>query len=285
MERFGMWFSKNVDFGPALKISRWRKISISSWRTTRDSTIVSILDLDVEPALAYLAELQKKTHVKLTMTHFAGYVLALVFAKFPETNVMVRRGRLYPRKSVDLCFLVASGRGDGQIKEDLTGHLVRDADRAGVLKIAADLTPEAKLIKAGDEKSFRGIKQNIGYFPDWVRQLLVNAADFIMHTLNLWSPILGFQRGSFGTAMLTSVGSLGIEFAIPRIYPQSRNVMMVSVGASRQRPVVRDGKVVVGHQLRMVFAADHRVVDGIHAALMLREFQTCFEHPETLPNC
>lgn len=279
-----MWFSKNVDFGPALQISRWRKISISSWKTTQDSTIVSILDLDVEPALAYLAELQKKTHVKLTMTHFAGYILARVFAKFPEMNVMVRHGRLYPRKSIDLCFLVASGRGDVQGKEDLTGHVVRGVDRAGILKIAAELTPEAKSIKAGEDKSFRGIKQYIGHFPDWIRQPLVNLADFIMHGLNLWSPILGFQRDSFGTAMLTSVGSLGIEFAIPRIYPQSRNVLMVSVGATRERPVVRDGKVVVGNQLRIVVAADHRVVDGIHAALMLREFQDRFEHPESLPN-
>ncbi len=276
------WFSRNVELGEPLRLSQWRKISMSSWGVTRDSSIVTMLELDVDPAIRYLESLQGRTSARLTLTHFAGYVLARVFRKFPETNVLYRRGKLYPRKSVDICFLVASGKPDGT--EDLTGHTIRNVDEAGVIRIAEELVPRAKVMRSGNDTTFRGIKQYIGYFPHRLRMFMVGFADLLMHGMNIWSPLLGFQRDAFGTAMLTSTGSLDIEFAIPRIYPQSRNVMMMAVGATREKPVVRNGQVVVGNQIKIVFTADHRIVDGLHAAQMLKEFQRCFEHPETILN-
>jgi pyruvate dehydrogenase E2 component (dihydrolipoamide acetyltransferase) len=107
--------------------------------------------------------------------------------------------------------------------------------------------------------------------------------DVIMNLLNIWSPILGFQKDAFGTAMLTSVGSLDIEFAIARIFPTSRNVMIASVGAVREKPVVKNGAVVPGKRVIIAFTADHRIVDGLHASHMLKVFQSCFENPEANP--
>jgi pyruvate dehydrogenase E2 component (dihydrolipoamide acetyltransferase) len=279
------WFSQNVELGAPLQVSRWRKISISSWKVTHDSSVVSILELDAEPARKYLERLQAQsgtTH-KLTITHFAGFVLAKVFAKYPEVNCLYRLGKLYRRKTVDICFLVSSGRGGIHGSEDLSGYTLRAVDQLVVVKIAEGLTPTVKLMKSGKDTTFRGIKHYIGHFPHWARMLLVNFADFMMHVMNLWSPLLGFQRDAFGSAMLTSVGSLDIEFAIPRIYPQSRNVMMMAVGAVREKPVVKNGAVVVGKQLKIVFTADHRIVDGLHAAYLLKEFQSLFENPEGIP--
>jgi pyruvate dehydrogenase E2 component (dihydrolipoamide acetyltransferase) len=281
--RMTKWFSKNVDFGPPIPLSRWRKISMASWGVTHDSSIVSVIELDAEPALAYLAKLQAETSVKLTITHLAGYALAKAFAKYPDVNCMFRWGKLYRRKTVDICFLVASGHAGRHGSEDISSHTLREVDRLGVVKIAEGLSPNAKVIKTGKDTTFRGIKQSIGGFPHPLRRLLVNAADLIMNVLNLWSPILGFQRDAFGSAMLTSVGSLDIEFAIARIYPQSRNVLIASVGAVREKPVVKDGAVAVGKRITFVFTGDHRIVDGLHAASMLKEFQACFENPEAHP--
>jgi pyruvate dehydrogenase E2 component (dihydrolipoamide acetyltransferase) len=275
-------WKRNVELGEPLQLSRWRKISISSWKVTRDSSVVTMLELDVEPALRYLATLQSQTTEKLTLTHFAGYVLAQVFRLHPETNCLYRWGRLYPRKTIDICFLVASGKKGVEGKEDLSGHVVRETDRRGVIGIAEDLHPQSRVMKAGKDTTFKGIKASIGSFPHFIRAFLVASADFIMHALNLWSPILGFSQDAFGTAMLTSVGSLDIEFAIARIYPASRNVMMVSVGAVREKPIVRDGKVIVGKQLKIVFTGDHRIVDGLHAAYMLRDYKRFFEDPDSM---
>jgi len=279
----GPWLTKNIELGAPLAISRWRKISMASWGVTRDSSVVTILELDADPALAYIASLQSQTKTKLTITHFAGYCLAKTFRKYPEANCIFRRGRLYPRKNVDACFLVASGRGGVKGSEDLSVSLVRNADHAGVVKIAEALMPEARTIKSGQDTSFRGIKYYIGAFPSPIRRVLVGLTDLIMNGMNLWSPVFGMKRDAFGSFALTSVGSLDIEFAIPRIYPQSRNVMIMAVCAVREKPVVKDGKVVVGRQLKIVFTADHRILDGLHASYLLKEFQSCFEHPEKIP--
>ncbi len=276
------WFTRNVELGAPLRLSRWRKISVSSWKVTRDSSIVTVLELDAEPALAYLAKLQPSTAAKLTLTHLAGYSLARVFRKFPETNCLYRLGQLYQRKTVDICFLVASGIPGVDGKEDLTGYTIRSVDEAGVVRIAEELIPRAKAMKSGNDTTFKGIKHYIGHFPHFIRFALVSLADWIMHVFNVWSPLLGFQRDAFGTAMLTSIGSLDIEFAIPRIYPQSRNVMMMAVGAVREKPVVRGGQIVVGKRIKLIFVADHRVIDGLHAAVMLKEFQRCFERPDEI---
>jgi pyruvate/2-oxoglutarate dehydrogenase complex dihydrolipoamide acyltransferase (E2) component len=278
------WFSKNIDFGPPIPLSKWRKISMASWRVTQDSSVVTVIELDAEPALAYLAKKQKETETKLTITHLAGYALALAFARTPDVNCMIRWGKLYRRKTVDICFLVASGRAQKHGSEDLSSFTLREVDRLGVVKIAEGLIPPARVIKSGKDTTFRGIKQGIGLFPHPIRRLLVTLSDLMMNSLNVWSPIFGFQRDAFGSAMLTSVGSLDIEFAIARIFPTSRNVMIASVGAVREKPVVKDGAVVVGKRIKVVFTGDHRIIDGLHAAHMLKEFQSCFEKPELIPD-
>lgn len=279
----GKWFSKNIDFGPPIPLSRWRKISMASWGVTHDSSVVTVIELDAEPALAYLEKLQPQTATKLTITHLAGHALAQAFAKTPDVNCMFRWGKLYRRKTVDICFLVASGKASKHGSEDLSSFTLREVDRLGVVKIADGLIPTAKVIKTGKDTTFRGIKQIIGIFPHPIRRLLVSLADVIMNVLNIWSPLLGFQKDAFGSAMLTSVGSLDIEFAIARIFPQSRNVMIASVGAVREKPVVKNGVVAVGKRIKFVFTGDHRIVDGLHAAYMLKEFQACFENPDANP--
>lgn len=272
------FLKRNVSFARPLKLSIWRKVSISSWRVTHDSSVVSMLELDPEPALQFLKSQTQPGGPKLTLTHYAGWVIAKVFAQNPEINCTYRLGKLYPRKTADICFLVAAGSGrDGD--EDLTAHVVRTADLKSITEVAQDLQTQATLMRGGQDSGFNGIKQLLKFFPNFIRTPLVNLADFIMNTLNLWSPLLGIERDAFGSFMLTSVGSIGIEFAIPRIYPQSRNPLIVSVGKVVEQPVVKDGQVVVGKRIKIVFTADHRVIDGVHAAYLLTHIKKLFENP------
>lgn len=275
------WLKRNVDLGKPIPLSLWRKISISSWRVTQDSSIVAVLEVDAEPALAYLKKLARPGQPKLTLTHYTGQVVAKVFAKHPEINVLYRWGKLYQRKTADICFLVASGTGQQKGDEDLSGHVVREADRKSIAEIAQELEDRVTAIKAGNDITFKGIKQYLSWLPQFMRRPLVDLADFIMHSLNLWTPVLGMKQDAFGSAMLTSVGSLGIEFAIARIYPQSRNSVMLSMGAVKEKPVVREGQIVIRRMLKLVFTADHRVVDGLHAAYLLKSIEEFFENPPT----
>ena len=58
--------------------------------------------------------------------------------------------------------------------------------------------------------------------------------------------------------------------------PQS---CILGIGASEERPVVRDHQVAVATMLTATLSADHRVIDGAIGAAFLAEFKNLLQHP------
>ncbi len=83
-----------------------------------------------------------------------------------------------------------------------------------------------------------------------------------------------------GTFTITSLGSLGGVLATPIInYPE---VAILAVHKIEERPVVRDGEVVVRHMMNLSLSLDHRVVDGIVGAAFLGDVISYLENPGLL---
>jgi pyruvate dehydrogenase E2 component (dihydrolipoamide acetyltransferase) len=80
-----------------------------------------------------------------------------------------------------------------------------------------------------------------------------------------------------GTATITNLGMHGTEeFAAIINPPQSA---ILAVGALRDVPVVRGGKVRPGRVMTVTLAVDHRPVDGVTAARWLNAFTALLEDP------
>jgi len=84
-------------------------------------------------------------------------------------------------------------------------------------------------------------------------------------------------QGTFGTSNL---GMFGTDTFSAIIVPP--NAGIVAVGTVKERPVARDGEVVVGSVMNATLSADHRVGDGAEAAVFLGEFQKNLENPTRL---
>lgn len=84
-------------------------------------------------------------------------------------------------------------------------------------------------------------------------------------------------QGTFGTSNL---GMFGTDTFSAIIVPP--NAGIVAVGTVKEKPVVRDGKVVVASMMNATISADHRVGDGAEAAVFLGEFQKNLENPARL---
>ena len=70
-----------------------------------------------------------------------------------------------------------------------------------------------------------------------------------------------------GTFTITNLGATGIDWFTPIIHqPQ---VAILGVGRVAERPVVRDGRVVVAPMMALTLVYDHRAVDGYPASLFL----------------
>jgi pyruvate dehydrogenase E2 component (dihydrolipoamide acetyltransferase) len=69
------------------------------------------------------------------------------------------------------------------------------------------------------------------------------------------------------------------EFAAIINPPQSA---ILAVGAVREEPVARHGKVQVRRVMTVTLSVDHRPIDGVTAARWMRLFTTLLEDPEQI---
>jgi len=82
------------------------------------------------------------------------------------------------------------------------------------------------------------------------------------------------------TLTLTSLGALGGIVSTPVInHPE---VAIVGTNRMVERPVVLGGAVVVRKMMNLSSSFDHRVVDGMNAALFIQRVRRLLEHPALL---
>jgi pyruvate dehydrogenase E2 component (dihydrolipoyllysine-residue acetyltransferase) len=116
------------------------------------------------------------------------------------------------------------------------------------------------VVKDVDRKSIRQVNDEIFDLATQARDGKINAADL--------------QRG---TITITNVGGIGGTGLIPTInYPE---VAILGMGRTQEKPVVRDGEIVIRKMLPLTLAFDHRVADGAQAAYMMTELCKLLSDP------
>ncbi len=82
------------------------------------------------------------------------------------------------------------------------------------------------------------------------------------------------------TFSISNLGMFGIETFTSII--NQPNAAILSVGAIVEKPVVKDGQIVVGNTMKLSLACDHRVIDGATGAEFLQTLRTYLEQPLTM---
>lgn len=82
------------------------------------------------------------------------------------------------------------------------------------------------------------------------------------------------------TFTISNLGMFGVE-SFNSIINQP-NSCILSVGAIIQKPVVKNGQIVVGNVMQISLACDHRVVDGATGAQFLQTLKMYLENPVSL---
>ena len=80
-----------------------------------------------------------------------------------------------------------------------------------------------------------------------------------------------------GTFTISNLGMFGIEQFIAVLNPPQAAIL--AVGSIEEKPVVRDGQVVVRPLMSMTITCDHRAVDGADGAEFLRTVKELLEEP------
>lgn len=267
-------FLKNVDFEPYVPMTPWRKCAIGTWHAPGDPQIYTTMDVDAGAMQEVLVE--KRSQGKpVTPTTIVARAVALAIRRHPEINSVLRFGRLYRRRQVNIFLQVVPDAEE----DDLTGIIIKDCDRKSIEEVSEEIRQKAWKIRRGEDLELEKSKAFMGALPGFLSYPILKLLGFLSYTFNLWIPFLGAPRDAFGSAMVTPLGPLELENGFALLDHYTRCPMVVTVGKIREKPVVVDGQVVARPVLTLCFTFDHRIIDGIGGIRLLRSIRSHLLNP------
>ncbi len=116
------------------------------------------------------------------------------------------------------------------------------------------------VIKHADMKSLSAINQEVKVYAEKARNKKLQPDEM-----------------SGNTFTISNLGMFGIEEFTGIINPP--DACILAVGAIIQKPIVKDGQIVVGNMMKVTLSCDHRVVDGATGAEFLQTLKGILEEP------
>ncbi|MFY0524219.1 2-oxo acid dehydrogenase subunit E2 [Archangium gephyra] len=266
----------HLELIPKENVSSFRKLAIGSWKTAYDPTVYGTMTLRMDKALAYIEAFRQKTGIRLTVTHLLAKAMAEALRRCPDANAILRFNRIYLRKRITISTLVVQTDGG---KVDLTSAKIDDAEQKSLREIAAELEAAVQKVRQRKDEMLEKGKGTIHKMPYAFLNFFTWLISFFMYTLNWDMTWAGMPRDAFGSAIITNVGSLGLDTAFVPLVPYTRVPIFIAPGAIKDAPVVENGKVVAGKLMNVNASFDHRFIDGFHASILANTFREMLENP------
>ncbi|HEX8822119.1 MAG TPA: 2-oxo acid dehydrogenase subunit E2 [Archangium sp.] len=266
----------HLELVPKDNISSFRKLAIGSWKTSYDPSVYGSMTLRMDKAVAYIEAFRQKTGVRLTVTHLVTKAMAEALRRCPDANAILRFNKIYLRQRVTISTLVVQTDGG---KVDLTSAKIDDAEQKSLREIAAEMEAAVQKVRQRKDEMMEKGKSSIQKIPYLFLNMFTWLMSFFMYTLNWNMTWAGMPRDAFGSAIVTNVGSLGLDTAYVPLVPYTRVPIFIAPGAIKDAPVVEDGKVVVGKIMNVNATFDHRFIDGFHAGILANTLREMLENP------
>ena len=255
----------------------WRLIANAIYSPAKDAKVYGTLDVDVTTADKFITQ-QRKAGNKITMTSVMVAAVARAMAfDAPEMNCFVRRGKVIPRDYIDVMVSVLISGG-----QEMSAVKVESAHTKTVSEIAKEIKEKAAKARKGTEESSMKNKYILSKIPWPFRKWTYQLIRFIVYGLGLQIQGLGLSEHSFGSIMVTNVGTLGLTTALPALFPAAKLPGVISMGKYEQKPAVVKGEIVVRNYLSGAAVFDHRVVDGAQIGQFVRGVLKRLKNPKSL---
>jgi pyruvate dehydrogenase E2 component (dihydrolipoamide acetyltransferase) len=252
----------------------WRVTSAAIYTTPTDSRIYGTLDIDVTDAKRFL-DRKRAEGVKITMTHLATAVLSRAVAfDVPEMNCFIRRGAVVGRERLDVMVPVSIG-GDAGV----TAVIIRDAHAKPVSAIAEEIRNKASMGRSGSEIKAAQNKYLLNRIPWPLRRPVFRLLKWITVDLGLEMKALGLSAHSFGSFVISDIGSFGLHTGMTALMPAAKVPAVIVLGKVEDKPVVRRGEIVIRTVLPLTGTFDHRIVDGMQIGKLARGIKRNFRKP------
>jgi len=186
-------------------------------------------------------------------------------------NAMASRKQINEMPDVKVSFndmvIKASAmalRKHPQVNSQWTGDTTKIAKHIHMgVAVAVEEGLVVPVLKFADQMTLTQIGGNVKDLAGKARNKKIQPADMEGSTFTV------SNLGMFGIVEFTSIIN-------------QPNSAILSVGTIVEKPVVKNGEIVVGNTMKLTLACDHRTVDGATGAAFLQTLKTYMENPVTM---
>ena len=260
---------------PRRRPSVRRKLAVATWRAPKEGRLHARMAVDATAVLDYCARQRAATGVPVTPAAVVGVAFQRAVEQVPAFHNRVVFGRIVPFPAYDVAFAVDIEGGD-----DLAPTKVRDADTKSVVDVARELAAGAERLRARADRDFQTTNGIARLVPWFLLRPMLSLASVLNGGIGVRA--FGQPAHPLGSLFITNIGSFGLDEGYVAPVPLARVPLYICVGAVSDAPMAVDGQVVVRPQIVLTATADHRLVDGAHAAKLARFVRGALADPDSL---
>lgn len=255
----------------------WRKTAVAIYKAPSDSKTYGTFEVDFENALAFIQR-KKENGIKITVTQLIASALAKTFEiDVPEVNCYVKRGKIVQRKDVSIFISVNINKG-----KEMGGFVIRNMENKTVTDISIEMADRVDKSRQKKDKGAVKNKNFLSKIPWPFRRPVFFIIKFVTINLGISLKFLKITPDSFGSAMISNIGTHGLQFGFGALFPASNIPLVMMMGLLESRAVVRDGKIVSRNILPLSATLDHRIFDGGQGGKLARALEKYITNPELL---
>jgi len=250
---------------------------------TRNESVVYFDEyVDAENLVAYAREAETAFGTDVDITHCVVAGCAFGFVENPNMNQFVMGYRLYARDGVWLSFSMKRKKLDKSAKLSVVKQLVRP--EMTFRQFCEEINEKIGVERSG-KKTYADREYDM--FTLIPRPLLHRLVK-VFRQFDYWNLLPGsfITNDPMYTSMfIANLGSLKMGAGFHHLYEWGTCPLFLMVGQIEDRPVVRDGEVVVRPILHLRFSYDERVDDGLTAGQGIRTLKEVLENPREALGC
>jgi len=241
-----------------------------------DGKVSGIYDLDMTEVNKALDEWNRDDHININVMHFFMCALGHTMKYYaPELNCYIEWGDVIERSTVSISTAVLVGK-------DLTTVKIQDIHLKNVRQVSQETIQFVKERRDGKDDSAVAKRHSLSKIPWPLRSWVFKWIRWITYDVGWRLPGIGLSKDSFGSALVSNIGSLGLDYGIPALMPASNLSFVQAIGYVKDKAVVKDGEIVIQSILPISATFDHRIVDGSHVARYLVGLKYYFQNPYVL---
>ena len=252
-----------------------KKINYTSWSNPYDPQTYTTLRLDITKILPYLKKKEEEIKVHLTPTIFTIKLMSIVLKKYPEVYGYIKFGIYDTKEGVDICCLVEVGGG-----KELANTTITDCEKKNFQEIQKEFEKNVKSLKSRKNKD-QNLKMKIfKLIPTFITGPFTQIVSYLS-SIGIKIDAVRLKKFEFGSCVITSIGSLGIDDSYAPIPPLTFAPLLLTLCKMYHvNKINEENKMEKRTYLRMNFTADYRFFNPKTASSLFKDIHLYGEDPE-----